>query len=600
MTPLVPTTAVALRAAIASTIACSPQELEQTVGQIVVAVTADLPEQAIGSKVRSVRDLQARTTVLLADRIPEGEEAKAAVAEIKLWHGVAVAQTVFGKAADELLAPANPRRFAITSSSGSDDGRRYWHGHAWSRNSPERLYTAEQADAEVERLRAALPYDRTIQSVDHEQLLAMNAVWIATFNPAMAKGGYGEIPMSDRQTEAARAIRAAAVELADQAVREAGFADFKGWKEWSERIPEPSDGVGAKVLKNALGNVAVPPFYIWANDDCANKTEDFKEAKAIRLALFNEGGENCYIADADGIEVVDPEIEEHEVLAMLGYFAGARLSEVNPGLPGAFMVNDPQDPDGYAIVGDDIASLIKEAYDHLVTPTLLNLPTIDAVEALAQRCLADAGTDAETRFGSLIGMSPERFVSEVEGGHARSLAERLAVRFSGGRMRADLINLNGWLSEMPRESAIGAKQEAVSIDTELPADLEWGVVAEFAEIGVSAKGFFVTSPFYDEGQINRVDPTEYWGISEKQANLIVNLNEELPEAVDGAINAVCHRLQMAAGMGDGKKLNFSDDALRNKLIEVFAEHIVAEVNGARKVVLNEPLKRDDGSPSPGM
>lgn len=118
-------------------------------------------------------------------------------------------------------------------------------------------------------------------------------------------------------------------------------------------------------LKNVLGNVAVGPFYIWANEDCANKSDSFSAAKTIRLALFNEGGESVHIVDADGVEVVDGEIQAHEALANAGYFAGARKPEVRPEFTGAFMVNDPLDPDGYAIVGDDIGALILEAVDHL-------------------------------------------------------------------------------------------------------------------------------------------------------------------------------------------------------------------------------------------
>jgi hypothetical protein len=121
-------------------------------------------------------------------------------------------------------------------------------------------------------------------------------------------------------------------------------------------------------LKNALGQVAVKPFYIWANDDCANKSDIFSEAKAIRLALFNDGGESVHIVDADGVEVVDAEIEAHEALVNAGYFAGARKPDVKPELPGTFMVNDPQDPGGFAIVGDDMAALILEARDHLIEP----------------------------------------------------------------------------------------------------------------------------------------------------------------------------------------------------------------------------------------
>ena len=68
---------------------------------------------------------------------------------------------------------------------------------------------------------------------------------------------------------------------------------------------------------------------------CANKTDDFKEAKVIRLALFNEGGESVHIVDADGVEVVDEEIKAHEEIATAGYFAGARNPDVKPDFPGA-------------------------------------------------------------------------------------------------------------------------------------------------------------------------------------------------------------------------------------------------------------------------
>lgn len=134
-----------------------------------------------------------------------------------------------------------------------------------------------------------------------------------------------------------------------------------------EPLLDPSDSSEEVAIKNVLGNVAAKPFYIWANDDCSNKSDCFKEAKSIRLELFNDGGLNVHIVDADGVEVTDSEIEAHETLAKAGYFAGKRKPEVKPDIPGAFMVNDPQDSEGYAIVGDDIAALILEAKDHLVS-----------------------------------------------------------------------------------------------------------------------------------------------------------------------------------------------------------------------------------------
>ena len=132
-------------------------------------------------------------------------------------------------------------------------------------------------------------------------------------------------------------------------------------------LPNVSKGIAGEPT-NVLGQVAVKPFYIWANEDCANKSDSFKEAKATRLALFNEGGDSVHIVDADGVEVVDAEIEAHEALVNAGYFAGARKPDVKPELPGAFMVNDPQDPEGFAIVGDDVAALILKAREHLIEP----------------------------------------------------------------------------------------------------------------------------------------------------------------------------------------------------------------------------------------
>ncbi len=65
---------------------------------------------------------------------------------------------------------------------------------------------------------------------------------------------------------------------------------------------------------NVLGSVAAKPFYIWANEHCSNVVGCFTEAKEIRLSLINDGAESAYIVDADGVEVVDSEIQAHEAL----------------------------------------------------------------------------------------------------------------------------------------------------------------------------------------------------------------------------------------------------------------------------------------------
>ncbi|PPC84528.1 MAG: hypothetical protein CTY39_08605 [Hyphomicrobium sp.] len=54
-------------------------------------------------------------------------------------------------------------------------------------------------------------------------------------------------------------------------------------------------------------------------------------------------------------------------LTNAGYKVSPRDPNVNPGFPGAFMITDPEDDeDGFAIVGDDRAELITEAYEHLI------------------------------------------------------------------------------------------------------------------------------------------------------------------------------------------------------------------------------------------
>lgn len=161
---------------------------------------------------------------------------------------------------------------------------------------------------------------------------------------------------------------------------------------------------------NVLGKIAAKPFYIWVNDDCSNKSDSFTEAKAVRLELFNDGGATAYIVDADGVEVVDTEIEAHEVLAKHDYFAGARKPEIRPDCSGAFMVNDPQDPDGYAIVGDDIAALIMEARDHLLTKS----PVRDVpISTDKSSCIADAKSSHVD--GEVIGIDGDGCLIQWDG-----------------------------------------------------------------------------------------------------------------------------------------------------------------------------------------
>lgn len=182
----------------------------------------------------------------------------------------------------------------------------------------------------------------------------------------------GDVVAVDFSRDEMEIVRVAVQEYREQMLSPTSADRAANGDDWADREAQACDELLNSKLKvppvverNVLGQVAAKPFYIWADEDCDNKTDSLKEAKAIRLELFNAGREDVYIADADGVEMVDAEIEAHEALADAGYFAGVRNPEVNPGFPGAFMVNDPRDAEGFAIVGDDVAALILEAKDHL-------------------------------------------------------------------------------------------------------------------------------------------------------------------------------------------------------------------------------------------
>ena len=98
-------TTLALREALYQKVACSAEELRDTVGQIFVTTVDGLPWTAKpGPMDRSVHDPIARTMVLLADRIPAGQEAAAIAQEIARHYGREAAQVVLGERADELLS----------------------------------------------------------------------------------------------------------------------------------------------------------------------------------------------------------------------------------------------------------------------------------------------------------------------------------------------------------------------------------------------------------------------------------------------------------------------------------------------------------------
>lgn len=57
--------------------------------------------------------------------------------------------------------------------------------------------------------------------------------------------------------------------------------------------------------------------------------------------------------------------QKQKALEDNSYFVGKRDPKVRPGHAGSFMVADSLDPEGYAVVGDNMEDLIREAYGFL-------------------------------------------------------------------------------------------------------------------------------------------------------------------------------------------------------------------------------------------
>lgn len=83
-----------------------------------------------------------------------------------------------------------------------------------------------------------------------------------------------------------------------------------------------------------------------------------------------------------------------------GYFAGERDVKVKPEFPGRFMVRDPQDEDGFCIVGDDLNALVLEALGHLEIAPLevQGIVQDDDAEASIQDVIGDA-LDRSEKYG---------------------------------------------------------------------------------------------------------------------------------------------------------------------------------------------------------
>lgn len=95
------------------------------------------------------------------------------------------------------------------------------------------------------------------------------------------------------------------------AVAGIGWVEF-AWTPPAEKEGAKTDADPLQTLKNVQGTDARSPFYVWGNEDCANMAEAFEAAKVIRRQLIDDGAQDVHIVDADGVEVVDAQIEAEE------------------------------------------------------------------------------------------------------------------------------------------------------------------------------------------------------------------------------------------------------------------------------------------------
>lgn len=120
--PVTPSTVESLRQALAEAITCSAQELQESIGRIVFATAADLPASAdLSPAARSVLDPETRTTVLLADRIPAGEQTAAIAQELVRWHGEAAGRVLAGGAAENVVSVSGGQALGLDGWSVADE-----------------------------------------------------------------------------------------------------------------------------------------------------------------------------------------------------------------------------------------------------------------------------------------------------------------------------------------------------------------------------------------------------------------------------------------------------------------------------------------------
>lgn len=132
----------------------------------------------------------------------------------------------------------------------------------------------------------------------------------------------------------------------------------------------------------------------------------------------------------------------------------------------------------------------------------------------------------------------------------------------------------------------------MKINTPLPSYFVDGTNAATGApvIGIETKGFFIHDPYLSSCGRFSVNPTEEYGISETDAELLKGINGALAEATEAALNAACKTIQDKLGVqtGDVAGMFFSDDKYPHVLGGWIREYIRTEYAMNAK----EPLPRD--------
>lgn len=106
------------------------------------------------------------------------------------------------------IAASKPmKRYAIQTTLGVRHPQ-LWNFTAWRNETPDRLLTGPEADAELARLQKSLPHDNTLSIVDVLVLDAKHAVWMRGFRSVIPADYAGEVSQEMRARALAAGIKA--------------------------------------------------------------------------------------------------------------------------------------------------------------------------------------------------------------------------------------------------------------------------------------------------------------------------------------------------------------------------------------------------------